>query len=269
MNDKKRKGNKKMFTEELLDILEREIAGIIHATKENKDYNARNLVNDALRLARYYLKKYDYNQIVFLPGEPNTKTHLKSIDLLPFVTCHTRCLETCGKIRKGKKYNKGLCYVLKMLYRNARTCARLAINTALAIDRPDKFWEGVNLLLMVSRYVRCFVSGDANLPGFFGRLCDTIEANPHCNVQGFSKCYEAVNAYIAKHGRLPKNFKLLLSGWDGMKPDNPYNLPVSDVYDETLPEGWLSCGGNCLNCACIGLGCWKASNGDTVGLKKH
>ena len=45
--------------------------------------------------------------------------------------------------------------------------------------------------------------------------------------------------------------------------------PESRVFDETLPEGWLGCCGNCLECCCIGTGCWKAQKGEIVGLKKH
>lgn len=257
----------KSGTELAMDIISEKIAAVIAATKGNKDYNAHNLATDALAIARDVLKEIPGVQ--FIPGDPNSKTGIMSIDLLPYVTCHGRCRNTCGLIRKGCKYNRGKCYAFKLIYRNARTCARYAINTALAMDTPEIFWEGVSFFMKSQRYVRCFVSGDANLPGFFDSLCKALIDNPHCMVQGFSKCYEVVNAYIDKHGALPANLRLLLSGWDDMKPDNPHGLPVSDVYDEVLPDGWLSCGGNCLNCACVGLGCWKAQNGDVVGLKKH
>ena len=251
---------------ELMVIVTGRIAQLIKDTKTDKNYNAHNLAVDALKIAREEIKNFD--NVHFMPGEPNEKTGIYSIDLLPYVTCHPRCRETCGKINRGCKFNKGKCYAFRLIYRNSATCARYAINTALAIDRPDTFFADVDLLLKVSRYIRAFVSGDLNLPGFAKKFFDTIKNNPFCNVQGFSKCYEVVNDYISKYGK-PDNLKLLLSGWDGMQPDNPHNLPVSDVYEEALPEGWLSCGGNCLHCACVGLGCWKAENGDVVGLKKH
>lgn len=249
-----------------LQIATESILALIQATSNDKNYNAQNLAIDALKIARSVIKEHP---ATFIPGEPNSKTGIKSIDLLPFVTCHKRCRNTCGAIRKGCKYNIGKCYAYKLMYRNPATCARYAINTALLIDNPSVFWAGVEQLIIGERFIRVFVAGDANIPGFIENICNLLNKYPHCIIQGFSKCYEQVNEYIAKYGKLPDNFKLLLSGWQDMKPDNPHNLPISDVYDDALPEGWLSCGGNCFNCACVGLGCWKATAGDIVGLKKH
>lgn len=259
--------NMKTATEQAIDLVAEKVAAIIAETKEDRNYNAQTLAVDSLRIAKEVIANIP--NVQFIPGEPNSKTGIRSIDLLPYVTCHARCRETCGKINKGRKFNKGKCYAYKLMYRNSRTCARWAINTALLIMDPSRFFAGVDYLMRSERFVRCFVAGDANIPGFFDGLCECLVNNPHCKVQGFSKCYEVVNEYIDKHGKLPDNLKMLLSGWDKMKPDNPHNLPISDVYDETLPDGWLSCGGNCLNCACVGLGCWKAENGDIVGLKRH
>ena len=257
----------KTATEQAVDTVAEKVAAIIAETKTDPNYNAWNLAGDALRIAKQIVSEIPGVQ--FTPGEPNTKTGIKSIDLLPVVTCHARCRTTCGEIKKGRKFNRGKCYAFKLMYRNARTCARWAVNTALLILYPARFFEGVDYLMRSERFVRCFVAGDANIPGFFDSLCNCLTNNPDCRVQGFTKCYEIVNAYIEKHGALPGNLKLLFSGWEDMKPDNPHNLPISDVYDDVLPEGWLSCGGNCLHCACVGLGCWKAENGDVVGLKKH
>lgn len=257
----------KTQTEQAIEIIAGKIAAKIAETKTDKNFNAWSLAVYALQIARDVIK--DFDNVQFVPGEPNTKTGIKSIDFLPYVTCHCRCRKTCGEIKPGRKFNGKKCYAFRLMYRNPVTCARYAINTALLIDRPDVLFAGIDSLMKTQRFVRLFVSGDAGIDGFFERFCKTAENNPYCMVQGFSKCYETVNAYIDKYGKLPANLKLLLSGWDDMKPDNPHHLPVSDVYDDTLPEGWLSCGGNCLNCACVGLGCWKAENGDTVGLKKH
>lgn len=141
-------------TEKALKEVAASITVLIQSTKDNKDYNAHNLAADALKIARSIIRKY--NDIQFIPGEPNTKTGIKSIDLLPSVTCHPRCRETCGKIEKGRKFNKGRCYAFKLMYRNPITCARYAINTALLIDRPDTFYAGVEELIAASRFVRCF-----------------------------------------------------------------------------------------------------------------
>lgn len=272
MENKMNEVMKQDMTEEVLAQVEERILKLERETKDNKEYNAHNLAADAVRIAEEVIKEYLRNPcytVHFASGDPNSKTHIMSIDLMPYVTCHPRCRETCGKIDAGKKYNGKRCYAFRLMYRNPATCARYAVNTALAILDPETFWQDVEHMLYTQRFVRCFVAGDAFLPGWFERLCKAAENNPHCKIQAFSKCYEIVNDYIDKNGALPKNLVILLSGWEEMKPDNPHNLPISDVYDSELPEGWLSCGGNCLQCACVGLGCWKAQNGDVVGLKKH
>lgn len=197
----------------------------------------------------------------------NSKTHMYAIGLLPLLTCHCRCKETCGKIKQGRFLPD--CYAAKYCNRCPDAMTYLAINTALLIWWPSRYWEDVSNMMKTQRFMRLFDSGDANIPGYFENLCECLKANPHCHVQGFTKCYETVNSYIDTHGSLPENLHLLFSGWYDMLPDNPHGLPESRVYDDELPVGWLSCGGNCQNCACVGLGCWKASSGDIVGLKKH
>lgn len=255
-------------TEKAMEIISNSILSLIQATKKDNSYNAQALAIDALKIARDYFKNNPGAIIEFIPGEPNSKTGIKSIDLLPFVTCHKRCRNTCGEIKQGRKFNKGKCYAYKLMYRNPATCARYAINTALLFYRPAVFWKGVEMLVHCERFVRCFVAGDAVHPDFFSNLFQIMINNKHCMIQGFTKCYENYNRALKKYGK-QENIKFLLSGWNEMKPINPYNAPISDVYDDTLPEGWLSCGGSCLQCACVGLGCWKASDGDVVGLKKH
>lgn len=200
-------------------------------------------------------------------SEGNNKTHMPSLDLLPLLTCHGRCREMCGKVPDGKYLPP--CYAAKIVNCRPACMKNYAENTALAIFRPDQYWQEVNEKMLSCRFMRLFVSGDAIINGYFERLCSALESNPHVEMQGFSKCWEIVNRYIDTHGALPKNLHLLLSGWGNRHPDNPHNLPESMVFEKTLPDGWLSCGGNCAHCACIGLGCWKAAAGDVVGLKKH
>ena len=197
----------------------------------------------------------------------NTKTHLLAIGLLPLITCHARCRKTCGQVKPGRYLPD--CYAARIANARPLNMRRLAINTAIYLLDPVKYWREIDGVMKCQRFMRLFDSGDANLPGYFDGLCKVLEANPHCHLQGFTKCFEIVNTYIDNHGKLPDNLHLLFSGWFDMLPDNPHGLPESRVYENELPENWLSCGGNCSNCACIGLGCWKAGRGDIVGLKKH
>ena len=194
-------------------------------------------------------------------------THIPSIDLLPLFTCHGRCHELCGKVPDGKVLPP--CYAAKFANRLPDVMRNYAENTVLAIHRPVQYWKEINDKMHGCRFMRLFTSGDMIINGYFENLCRCLENNPHCEVQGFTKCYEIVNRYIDSHGKTPDNLHLLFSGWYEYMPVNPHGLPESRVYDHELPDGWLSCGGNCLNCACIGLGCWKAENGDIVGLKRH
>ena len=225
-------------------------------------------VNDKIRLA-FEQAKQDVleGKELHVGFTQNSKTHMYSIGLLPLLTCHGRCRKTCGEIKNGKQLPP--CYACKFVNRFPDSMRRLAVNTALAIYRPNQYWKEVNDFMRCQRFMRLFDSGDMIINGYFERLCECLENNPHCDVQGFTKCYEIVNRYISKNGKLPDNLHLLFSGWYEMLPDNPHGLPESRVYDDILPEGWLSCGGDCRNCACVGLGCWKANNGDIVGLKKH
>lgn len=197
----------------------------------------------------------------------NSKTHMYAIGLLPILTCHGRCHESCGKIQNGRYLPD--CYACKYVNRFRSSMERLAINTALAIHKPDRYWKEVSAFMNGQRFMRLFDSGDMIISGYFAGLCRALIENPHCHLQGFTKCYEIVNKYIDANGGLPGNLHLLFSGWYENLPDNPHGLPESRVYDDVLPDGWLSCGGDCRNCACVGLGCWKAERGDIVGLKKH
>ena len=200
-------------------------------------------------------------------SEGNSKTNMPSVDLLPLFTCHGRCRETCGKIENGKALP--ICYACAIANRFPVVMRNYAENTVLAIYRPSQYWEEVSKKMRTCRFIRLFTSGDMIINGYFDNLCKALADNPHCEMQGFTKCYEIVNRYIDKNGKLPDNLHLLFSGWFDMLPDNPHGLPESRIYVGELPEGWLSCGGNCAECSCIGLGCWKATAGDIVGLKKH
>lgn len=200
-------------------------------------------------------------------SEGNSKTHIPSVDLLPLITCHGRCRNLCGKIQDGKCLPP--CYAARIVNRLPDAMRNYAENTVLAIYRPAQYWTEIRQKMKVCRYMRLFVSGDMIIRGYFDNLCSALEDNPHVEMQGFTKCWEIVNRRIEKAGRLPKNLHLLFSGWYETEPINPHNLPETNVYETERPEGWLSCGGNCANCACVGLGCWKAEKGDVVGFKKH
>lgn len=67
--------------------------------------------------------------------------NIKSISLLPLVSCPRRCRGTCGSTSK----TQGPCYAEKLCRIYPDTCKAWAHNTALAILRPDVFWTAVEI----------------------------------------------------------------------------------------------------------------------------
>jgi len=185
---------------------------------------------------------------------------IPSVSLLPFLTCPSCCKSTCGE----------KCYAAKLAKLRPSVLSSYAKNTAIAIHRPEQFFMEIELVMSMSKYFRFHVSGDIMNRAYFARMIQACIHNPGCQVLVFTKQYEIVNKWIEDHGKLPKNLHILFSGWANLSPINPYNLPETNVYGKEGPqESWLLCGGNCETCACRGLGCWQAKNGDTIAFKLH
>ena len=183
-----------------------------------------------------------------------------SVSLLPFLTCPARCKGTCGNE----------CYAAKIANIYPSVLKSYAKNTALALYRPLKFWADVENAVKGVRFFRFHVSGDIINKEYFANIVDIATANKHCEILLFTKRFEIVNAYIKAFGDLPENLHVLFSGWDNLKPVNPYKLPETNVFGKEGPaEGWKVCGGNCFECGCRGVGCWQAKKGDTIAFKKH
>ena len=183
-----------------------------------------------------------------------------SVSLLPFLTCPTRCKDTCG----------GDCYAAKIAGLYPSVLASYAKNTALAMYKPAAFWEGVNKAMRGARFFRFHVSGDILNKKYFLELVKACENNTHCEVLVFTKRFEIVNTWIKENGALPENLHLLFSGWENLKPINPHKIPETNVFGKEGPaENWLVCGGNCFECGCRGVGCWQAKTGDLIAFKKH
>ena len=183
-----------------------------------------------------------------------------SVSTLPFITCPARCKGTCGAD----------CYAAKFANMRPSVLKSYARNTALALYRPIKYWQDIDTAMKGCRFFRFHVSGDIINKEYFSNVVDCAINNPACEVLLFTKRYEIVNAYIKAFGSLPSNLHVLFSGWENLRPINPYKLPETNIFGKEGPqEDWKVCGGNCFNCACRGLGCWKATTGETVAFKKH
>jgi len=184
-----------------------------------------------------------------------------SVSTLPFLTCPDTCKWTCGV----------KCYAAKLANLRPSVLKSYAVNTAIAIYRPIEYWNQINEFCKGVRYFRFHVSGDILNAAYFHHMIDVANDNPKCEFLCFTKRYDVVNKWIDENGELPCNLHILFSGWTNLTPDNPYNLPETNVFtcDADFNDDWKVCGGNCFNCACRGVGCWQACKGDTIAFKMH
>lgn len=184
-----------------------------------------------------------------------------SVSTLPFLTCPACCKGTCG----------AKCYAAKLANLRPAVLAAYAWNTALAILKPETYWAGIDQAIKAVRFFRFHVSGDIMNADYFQHMIGAAINNPHAEILVFTKQYTIINNWIDNNGALPKNLHILFSGWTGLKPVNPHNLPETNVIQKGCePEtSWKLCGGNCFNCACRGVGCWQAGSGDTIAFNIH
>jgi uncharacterized protein (DUF2237 family) len=190
----------------------------------------------------------------------NTKMgYVPSVSLPPIVTCAKNC--TCAK----KCYAAKLCK-LRPTVRNA-----YQRNLDILSECPADYWRQVEAAVMMSRFFRFHVSGDIVNADYFNHMVDIASRNAHCNILAFTKRYDIVNAWIAENGMIPENLKIIFSAWPGMEMANPYNMPVANVIFKgmTPADNWKICGGNCMECASCGIGCWELKPGEHIAFHEH
>ena len=216
--------------------------------------------NEALREAVEGVKAGKYLTVKFSGG--NTKMGaVPSVSTLPFITCPGACKDTCG----------AKCYAAKLANLRPNVLANYAINTALAIHRPDLYWNHINDFVKGCRFFCFHVSGDIMNAAYFAQMVKIAHQNPHCEFLCFTKRFNVVNGWMDVGGEIPANMHILFSGWTNLTPDNPYGIPETNVFtsEADFNDDWKVCGGNCFNCACRGVGCWQAQKGDTIAFKMH
>lgn len=191
----------------------------------------------------------------------NKMGDVASVSVLPFLTCPGRCKDSCGPY----------CYAAKIANLRPVVLRSYAVNTALAVHRPELFWSQVNAACGKYKYFRFHVSGDILSADYLRRLIRCAEENAATQILVFTKRWEMVNAYLSEGKQLPANLHVLFSGWTGMQPVNPYRLPETNVVERGAePDpSWKMCGGNCYSCAQTGCGCWTAQSGDTIAFPIH
>ena len=199
--------------------------------------------------------------VVRISNKNSKMGDVASVSLVPFFSCPGNCKNTCA----------GKCYAAKIANLRPSVLYSYAINQALAMYRPDIFWPSIDLACKAVRYFRFHVAGDILNRDYFNHVIETAVNNPHTEILIFTKRFDIVNGYLSEGKEIPSNLHLLFSGWENLKPENPYNLPETNVFksESDIKEDWKLCGGNCFNCACRGVGCWQAVKGDTIAFKLH
>ena len=197
------------------------------------------------------------SKISISPG--NSKMgYIPSVSLPPVITCANGC--TCAK----KCYAAKLCRI--------RPSVRNAYQRNLDIleSDPASYWIQVKAAAMVTRYFRFHVSGDIPNMEYMREMIQLARDLPGTKFLCFTKKYNLVNEYMSG-GTIPENMQLIFSAWDGMHMDNPHNFPVANViFKGTEPaESWKICGGNCMECACRGVGCWELRSGEQIAFYEH
>lgn len=186
---------------------------------------------------------------------------IPSISLPAGITCRGDC--ECQKKCCAKR--------LERLRKTVRDAYKH--NYDLLNQDSDTYWREVEASIMMSRFFRFHVSGDIPDDTYFEHMADIARTNTHCEILCFTKKYDIVNRHIHIIGKLPKNLRIIFSGWKGLKMDNPYRLPEAHVrYRDgytTAGSDAKECGGNCTECAITDGGCWTLKSGEQVVFNEH
>lgn len=188
---------------------------------------------------------------------------IPSVSLPAGITCRSDC--ECSK----------KCYAKKL--ERIRQSVRQAYqhNYQLLKCKPDTYWREVEASIMMSRFFRFHVSGDIPDKSYLVHMIEIAECNRHCEILCFTKKFSIVNEVIAERSdkNLPSNLHLIMSGWRGLKMDNPFHLPEAHVRHRdgstTARDDALDCGGNCTECALTDGGCWTLQTGEQVVFDEH
>ena len=224
---------------------------------------------DALRDAKKKVcEDHDNGVLRVKISNGNNKTgRVRFVSLLPLVTCDACdggvCAGTC------REY----CYATRDC-RNKNVLQAYAYNTAFWMLYPDEYFRQLSILTALDRYFRWHSSGDITSVSYFDGVVRVARANPTTQYVIMTKRYSFVNKWIDNNGgvdAIPDNLVVIFSGWYNLQPDNPHNLPTTTAYknDEDWSDEWLSCGGNCEDCAVHGLGCFRMQRGECVAFKLH
>lgn len=195
-------------------------------------------------------------------GNRKTGANCWTVSLAPIIDCVncSGCSGGCYDIRNDVIY--------------PQVIADRAKNSAIHKVNPKRYWDEIDMQIKANfvTELRINVGGDLTDEDF-GYVAELGKKNPRTMILFFTKNYKGINKYLDNNS-FPENVAAIMSAWEGMKMDNPHNLPCSHVLYEdgrtTAPEyGAVYCGGNCSECAFKGDGCWNLKNGEHVIFRAH
>lgn len=163
------------------------------------------------------------------------------------------------------------CYARRMEHMRPSIYNAYLNNFIIYKKNPQLFFDSVLCAMLSNLYFRFFVGGDIPDLEFLKMAIDTAKKAPRCKVLMFTKKAFFVNEYLKNGGVIPENFTIIYSNWGAFKQANPYNMPISNVYNsvDEMPANAYKCSGDCFSCQITGRGCWYAKNGDTIAFLKH
>ena len=198
------------------------------------------------------------NNMVSISKGNSKMGFIPSVSLPPVITCAHGC--ACAK----------KCYAAKLCRIYGTVRKAYARNLDILKNDMDDYFTQVKAAAIVTKYFRFHVSGDIPDMNYLDRMVKLAQDLPGTTFLAFTKQYNFVN-YFLQYAAIPDNLKIIFSEWPGMPMKNPHNLPVAHVIfkGQEPADDWKTCGGNCSECACRGVGCWELKNGEHIAFYEH
>jgi len=163
-----------------------------------------------------------------------------------------------------------LCYAGKGTFNfpNVKNCYDNNYDEYMA--NPLKAERDIISQLPLIGFVRIHASGDMIDMEYFKMLIRISKVAKGVKFMAYTKQYELINTYVSQGGKIPRNFKIIFSLWDGFACPNPNNFPTSTVLlkkgnNDKISKGGYVCSGNCSQC----FYCWNIKKGKQVLFEQH
>lgn len=207
----------------------------------------------------------DEYSVRLMKGNAKTGKTCWTVSLIPGHDCQNckQCFKACYDLRNVCRFEK---------VRDGR-----AVNSAIHALNIKQFYEDIEFGIRYHhvKLLRFNVGGDFSYKDM-PYIKDLALKLPNVTFHFFTKNYKDINRFIGEEGELPENMKVIMSAWEGLEMDNPYELPEAHIrYYATGKTTWNKpgkaeeCKGNCSNCHMEKMGCLGAKKGEAIILNEH